>query len=319
MTTVEKVLSQARALLGVKHYSTGHQQLLNDYNSVRPVPVGYLVSSEDDWCDVFVTVVFDRANASQLIGRECGVERHIAIFKSLGIWIEDGASVPRAGDIITFSWRTNSQPNNSWGDHIGIVESVANGMIITIEGNSNREVRRNTFPVGHGNIRGFARPNYGGVQTPTNPRDVETEYYTVVSGDSLWGIANRFGLTVNELCELNNITINTTIHPGDQLIVGVKELPSIPPTTNNPDELVSTKTEYGVFTANQTLKIRNNHSTSAQVAAELYSGESVNYDSVYVTKSYVWISYISYSGVRRYIAIRTNNNGVLGPIYGNVK
>lgn len=118
---------------------------------------------------------------------------------------------------------------------------------------------------------------------------------------------------------MNNITINTTIHPGDQLLVSVKELPSTPPITDNPDELLSTYSEYGVFTANRTLKIRNSHISSAQVAAELYSGESVTYDSIYLTKSYVWISYISYSGVRRYIAIRTNNNGVYGPIYGTVK
>lgn len=118
---------------------------------------------------------------------------------------------------------------------------------------------------------------------------------------------------------MNNITINTTIHPGDQLLVSVKELPSTPPITDNPDELLSTYSEYGVFTANRTLKIRNSHISSAQVAAELYSGESVTYDSIYLTKSYVWISYISYSGVRRYIAIRTNNNGVYGPIYATVK
>lgn len=318
MTSAVDVLSQARAMLGVSQYSQGHQRLINEYNSVVPVPVGYLVNADDDWCDVFVTTMFDRVSASHLIGRECGVERHIAIFKQLGIWIEDGSSVPRSGDIITFSWRTNSQPNNSWGDHIGIVESVTNGVITTIEGNSNRQVRRNTYPVGHGNIRRFARPKYG-QESSVPDDDVEVEYYTVVAGDSLWGIATRHGLTVQELCEMNNITINTTIHPGDQLLVRVKELPSTPPITGNPDELLSTYSEYGVFTANRTLKIRNNHSNSALVTAELYSGESVNYDSIYVTKSYVWISYISYSGVRRYVAIRTNNNGVYGPIFGEIK
>lgn len=318
MTSAVDVLSQARAMLGVSQYSQGHQRLINEYNSVVPVPVGYLVNADDDWCDVFVTTMFDRVSASHLIGRECGAERHIAIFKQLGIWIEDGSSVPRSGDIITFSWRTNSQPNNSWGDHIGIVESVTNGVITTIEGNSNRQVRRNTYPVGHGNIRGFARPKYG-QESSVPDDDVEVEYYTVVAGDSLWGIATRHGLTVQELCEMNNITINTTIHPGDQLLVRVKELPSTPPITDNPDELLSTYSEYGVFTANRTLKIRNNHSNSALVTAELYSGESVNYDSIYVTKSYVWISYISYSGVRRYVAIRTNNNGVYGPIFGEIK
>ena len=47
-----------------------------------------------------------------------------------------------------------------WADHIGIVEKVENGIIHTIEGNSNNEVKRNTYRIGHGNIRGFASPRY---------------------------------------------------------------------------------------------------------------------------------------------------------------
>ena len=90
---------------------------------------------------------------SGLIGRECGVERHIQIFKRLGIWNEDGTTTPKAGDIITFNWDQNSQQNNGFADHIGIVESVSNGIIHTIEGNSNNQVRRNTYRIGHGNIR----------------------------------------------------------------------------------------------------------------------------------------------------------------------
>ncbi len=62
----------------------------------------------------------------------------------------------KAGDIITFNWDQNSQPNNGFADHIGIAESVSNGTIHTIEGNSNNQVRRNTYRIGHGNIRGFA-------------------------------------------------------------------------------------------------------------------------------------------------------------------
>ena len=156
----DRVLRAAASLVGVRGGSAAHQQLVNDYNSVRPLPVGYAVKNTDDWCDVFVTTIFQREGLSDLVGRECGVERHIQLFKRLGIWNEDGGSTPKAGDIITFNWDQDSQPNNGFADHIGIVESVSNGVIHTIEGNSNDQVRRKTYRIGHGNIRGFASPRY---------------------------------------------------------------------------------------------------------------------------------------------------------------
>ena len=158
----DRVLRAAASLVGVRSGSAAHHQLVKDYNSVNPLPVGYAVKNTDDWCDVFVTTVFQREGLSHLIGRECGVERHIQIFKRLGIWNEDGASTPKAGDIITFNWDQDSQQNNGFADHIGIVERVENGLIHTIEGNSGvvGTVKRNIYRIGHGNIRGFATPRY---------------------------------------------------------------------------------------------------------------------------------------------------------------
>ena len=156
-----RVIRAASNLVGTSTGSAAHQRMVEDYNSVKPLPVGYAVKNTDDWCDVFVTVVFQREGLSYLVGRECGVERHIQIFKKLGIWNEDGTTTPQSGDIITFNWDKDTQQNDGWADHIGIVERVENGWIHTIEGNSsNGVVRRNTYRVGHGNIRGFARPHY---------------------------------------------------------------------------------------------------------------------------------------------------------------
>ena len=156
-----RVIRAAANLVGTSTGSVAHQRMVADYNSVKPLPVGYAVKNTDDWCDVFVTVVFQREGLSYLVGRECGVERHIQIFKKLGIWNEDGTTTPQSGDIITFNWDKDTQQNDGWADHIGIVERVENGWIHTIEGNSsNGVVRRNTYRVGHGNIRGFARPRY---------------------------------------------------------------------------------------------------------------------------------------------------------------
>ena len=159
-TKVSTILAKAKLYLGATTGSTQHKLIVDRYNGVKPLPVGYKVSYTDDWCDAFITALAIETGAVDIIGRECGVQRHIDIFKAKGIWIEDGTITPRAGDIITFNWNDWSAANNGFADHIGIVESVNNGVITTIEGNTDRAVRRRTYNVGNGWIRGFARPKY---------------------------------------------------------------------------------------------------------------------------------------------------------------
>lgn len=153
MVTVQSLLKVAQSYIGVSEGTSRFKGLINDYNSVRPVPMGYMVKFTDDWCDAFVTVIADKAGATELIGRECGVQRHIDIFKEKGIWL--GRQFPKAGDIITFDW-----DGNGWADHIGFVESVENNRVTTIEGNSNERVQRNTFLWNDKRIMGYARPKY---------------------------------------------------------------------------------------------------------------------------------------------------------------
>ena len=58
----------------------------------------------------------------------------------------------------------------------------------------------------------------GGQPTPTPTPGGDT-YYTVVSGDTLSGIAARFGVTVAQLCSWNNISDPNKIYVGQRLIV----------------------------------------------------------------------------------------------------
>lgn len=55
---------------------------------------------------------------------------------------------------------------------------------------------------------------------PVSP--VKRRFHEVRSGENLYRIALKYGLSVDELCRLNNITPSQAIHPGQKLIVSPK-------------------------------------------------------------------------------------------------
>lgn len=48
---------------------------------------------------------------------------------------------------------------------------------------------------------------------------VSRSYYTIQPGDSWWSIANHFGMDMYQLAQLNGMSINTVIHPGQKIRV----------------------------------------------------------------------------------------------------
>lgn len=154
MTTAAIIKQTANDHIGIRKHSAGHKKIIDGYNAVSPRPMGYKVTYDDDWCDTFVSYIADLAKAAHLIGRECGVQRHIVIFKQLKIWI--GRARPQVGDIICFDWQANG-----WADHIGYVTEVKSDTITTTEGNTNGGVYQNKFRWDDWRITGYARPNYG--------------------------------------------------------------------------------------------------------------------------------------------------------------
>ena len=160
--TAQDALNLFRSWVGRKESNNTHRYIIDIYNSHKPLARGYAVQYNDQWCDTTISALFVALNAVDLIGgTECGVEEHVKLFKKAGIWIEDGTIVPEPGDIIVFNWGTSTQPNDGYSDHIGMVESVSGRTITTIEGNYKDSVARRIIAVGHGNIRGYARPKYG--------------------------------------------------------------------------------------------------------------------------------------------------------------
>ena len=122
-----------------------------------------------DWCAVFVDWCIYNAcgwdsNYAQAVKYYsgpygAGCQYAAAYYKSAGAWFHD----PEPGDQIFFGYNGNFQ-------HTGLVEKVVDGVVYTIEGNSNDMVRRRSYSTYDTSILGYGRPKYDGDKRPSeNP------------------------------------------------------------------------------------------------------------------------------------------------------
>ncbi|OUZ14572.1 muramidase family protein [Enterococcus cecorum] len=134
--------------------------------------------------------------------------------------------------------------------------------------------------------------------TPANPTTPSTsiqdnaQTYTVVAGDSVWKIANQFGISMDELRSLNHIQ-NNFIYPGQVLKIrlisssnGTTTVPT-PTTPSIPSQNQSTNTgsnqtasvgNYTVKAGDSLWSIANKHGLSV---AQLKSMNGLSSDMIY--------------------------------------
>ena len=116
----------------------------------------YGFSSREEWCACFVSWCADQCGYI-----EAGVIPKFSLCSAGMEWFEsrgqfmDGSYVPATGDLVFFDWG-----NDGSVDHVGIVESVVDGNIYTVEGNSGDKVARRSYPIGYGQIVGYGVPAY---------------------------------------------------------------------------------------------------------------------------------------------------------------
>ena len=87
------------------------------------------------------------------------------------------------------------------------------------------------------------------------------------------------------------------------------ETPTVKPTETNQAKLEVTGAEKlpasGTYNVTRSLNVKNEPKASAETLYTLEKGYKVNYDKVLTADNHQWISYISYSGTRRYVDIAT--------------
>ena len=116
----------------------------------------YGFGSRVEWCAIFVSWCAEQCGYldAGILPKfaSCGVG--VKWFQNRGQWLP-GSATPEPGMVIFFQWYGS---DSLIADHVGIVEKVEGGRVYTIEGNSNDQVRQNSYPVGYGEIKGYGVP-----------------------------------------------------------------------------------------------------------------------------------------------------------------
>ena len=150
----------------------GHKKVLEVYNSQKPLPRGYKVKPTDAWCATTVSAVFLMNGYSDI--SECSCPKMIEKAQKLGIWVEDDAYVPKAGDIIMYDWQDSGKGDDKGvADHVGIVIKVDKRKIMVREGNKNKTIGNRDITVDGIHIRGYITPPYD--QEPKDEKPTETK------------------------------------------------------------------------------------------------------------------------------------------------
>lgn len=158
-----QVVKTAQSWLGTNEADGSHRAVLEIYNGHEPLAVDYVVKDTDSWCATFVSTVAIQEGLTDIIPTECGCERQIGLFQTLGRWQESDDHIPAPGDLIYYDWdETQRRDCTGWSDHVGLVVGVKWPFVKVIEGNCNDQVMERVIMLGDITIRGYGLPDYAG-------------------------------------------------------------------------------------------------------------------------------------------------------------
>lgn len=170
-------------------------------------------------------------------------------------------------------------PSNSSKDYYYMLRETPNNESIIVEygfadstGDDVNQIKNNWQELTEAVVRALA--DYIGV-TYIPPEGMEDKYYTVKKGDTLYGIARQFGISVDELKVANNLTTNT-LRVGQTLVIPEIEEPDVPNENiyivKKGDTLYSIANQYGM-TVNELKSLNNLTNDTLSIGQELVVSE----------------------------------------------
>ena len=173
--TRKEFVAQLQSWVGLKESNGSHKKIIDIYNTIKPLPVGYKLKYTDAWCAGTVSAAAQECNATDIIPTECSCPRMITKAQKMGVWVENDAHVPTPGDIILYDWDDSGKGDNKGGsDHVGVCEKISGNTMTIIEGNYSNAVKRRTLSVNGKYIRGYIVPKFD--KEPVVDVPEETEY-----------------------------------------------------------------------------------------------------------------------------------------------
>ena len=153
-----------------------------------------------------------------------------------------------------------------------------------------------------------------GPELPASGRYTFTEktaVYTTPSTNSSVSFYFNKGNQVNydKVLDAENARwISYVSYSGIRRYAKVGELTKVLEEVTEPESTETSKNRKpqsatGTYVFQDTAQVRNDPKLSSPVQFEFRKGDRVNYDKVLTSDDYNWISYVSYSGIRRYVSL----------------
>lgn len=164
----EAIVNTAIRYNGMPFQGGSHKTLIDEFNKHKPD--GWAMTYTANFCAACASAIAYLCGVGDAYPCSANVGTIVAKAKNMGIWVENDAYVPSAGDWIIYAWNDSGRGDNVTGaSHVGIVASTGGGYINVFEFNigNRHSTGYRKIAVNGRFIRGFVVPNfqtYGWIQ-----------------------------------------------------------------------------------------------------------------------------------------------------------
>lgn len=281
-----KVVETAKKYLGCKESDGSHKKIIDIYNAHKPLPRGYAVKYTDAWCATYASAMAIEAGVADLVPLECSCYYEIVGAQKMGIWVENDAYTPQAGDFILYDWDDSGVGDDKNSpDHVGIVCEVKNGKITVIEGNCSNMVKYREIAVNGRYIRGFITPKYSSKATAEEPKEDPTPVTPKPTTPTRKGFAvgdevmftgcihytSSYAAGIGYACKagLAKVTAISSGNPHPYHLINVRGKGSTVYGWVNADDVTATEKIYKVVRGDTLTKIAKQYGTTVKKLVEL--------------------------------------------------